>query len=115
MTTLTPQPQNNPPDPQVPLDSAATTVPGAGDTTATNPPNPQIPSAAPQSRVRTATPAVVDNPPDPQAPLRIDIFGVAPDVTNDDVTTEPPPGQPAQSLPIQRVVVPAAPPVVEVA
>jgi hypothetical protein len=45
----------------------------------------------------------VNNPPDPQAPLRIDIFGVAPEVTNDDVVTAPPPDQPVpRPLPLPR-------------
>jgi hypothetical protein len=39
--------------------------------------------------------------------LRIDIFGVAPEVTNDDVTTEPPPGQPVpRQLPLQGITAP---------
>ena len=106
MTTASPQPQNNPPDPQVPA-STAVTVPSGTPGVDTNPPNPQVPADTPQSRVRTATPAAVNNPPDPQAPLRIDIFGVAPEVTNDDVTTEPPPGQPVpRQLPLQGITAP---------
>jgi hypothetical protein len=80
-----------------------------------NPPNPQVPAApapSPQSRVRTATPAAQNNPPNPQVPaenasidpvtgaLRIDIFGVAPPVVNDEVTTLPPADQPTPRVPL---------------
>ena len=109
-----PAAQSNPPDPQVPAAATAIPVPDPTVTVANNPPNPQVPAAEPPvPQPRQTAPETVTRDPVTGA-LRIDIFGLPPPQVNDDVTTQPPPDQPAFSLPpLPRVEV-ASPTVVEV-
>jgi hypothetical protein len=96
----TPSPQSNPPDPEVPAAATAIPVPSPTVTVANNPPNPQVPAApAAQPVARTAAPETVERDPVTGA-LRIDIFGTAPPVVNDEVTTLPPTDQPAPRVPL---------------
>jgi len=121
-----PAPQSNPPDPEVPAAATVTPVPSPTVTVANNPPNPQVPSAPPvqdapvdatleavspypggiRASITTSPrvePETVERDPVTGA-LRIDIFGTAPPVVNDDVTTLPPTDQPAP-----RVALPVPP------
>jgi len=97
----TPAPQSNPPDPEVPAAATAIPVPSPTVTVANNPPNPQVPAAA-QPAVTVTGPAAPENlERDPvTGALRIDIFGVAPPVVNDNVTTLPPADQPTPRVPL---------------
>jgi hypothetical protein len=95
----TPAPQSNPPDPQVPAAAEAIPVPSPTVTVATNPPNPQVPAAQPAlPQTPIFEPAPVRDP--ETGALRIDIFGVAPETVNDEVTTLPPEDQPAPTFPL---------------